>query len=122
MVGFFFPVGKALHQLKSRCLKVVFLKSISPLKTEAMDGYMMMDWLSAAIEFECEFCSGRFFEYKGDLTKHMQTHVGDYIYKCDVCDQGFRYHTALRQHSFEHYKEDKEKGVNATNSWNESIA
>lgn len=41
--------------------------------------------------------------------KHRQTHVGDNIYECDVCGQGFKYHNELRRHSFVHYKEDREK-------------
>lgn len=51
----------------------------------------------------------------------MQVHVGDNIYKCDVCGQGFRYRTELRQHSFEHYKEDKEKGVPATHDHTDAV-
>lgn len=61
------------------------------------------------IEFECEFCPGRYFKYKGDLRKHLQIHVGDNVYKCDVCGEGFRYQTDLRRHSYKHYKEDKGK-------------
>lgn len=39
----------------------------------------------------------------------MQIHVGDNIYQCDACGQGFRYKMDFTRHSFVHYKEDKEK-------------
>lgn len=49
------------------------------------------------------------YRYKGDLIKHMKTHLGDDIYRCDVCGQGFQYHADLKLHTFEHYKKDKSK-------------
>lgn len=60
------------------------------------------------VAFECKYCH-KFYKYKGDLTKHLQIHVGDNIYTCDVCGQGFRYHDDFKHHSFVHYKEDRDK-------------
>lgn len=58
--------------------------------------------------FECEFCD-RKYAHKGDLTKHLQIHVGNNIYTCEQCGMGFRLHLELRNHTYEHYKQDKQK-------------
>lgn len=58
--------------------------------------------------FQCEHCDRR-YAYKGDLTKHRQTHVGDNLYECESCDKAFRYYADLTKHSYEHYREEKLK-------------
>lgn len=66
--------------------------------------------------FICEYCH-RKYTYKGDLNKHLQIHLGNNIYRCKSCEKGFRLYEELRQHSFEHYKEDREKlGTDSTNN------
>lgn len=60
------------------------------------------------VAFVCEFCAKK-YAYKGDLNKHLRTHVGDNIYKCDECGQGFRLLAEIKQHSIEHYKQKKEQ-------------
>lgn len=68
------------------------------------------------IAFKCSFCSDRAYAQKGDLTKHIkQKHVGNNIYSCDVCNEGFQYFADLKTHTFEHYKEDKFKQEAVTN-------
>lgn len=66
--------------------------------------------------FECEMCQKR-YRFRGDLTKHMQIHVGANIYTCDVCEEGFRYHAEFKRHSFSHCDSgDKDKDDAAENS------
>lgn len=67
------------------------------------------------LAFTCEFCAKR-YAHKGDLTKHLQTHLGNNIYKCDECGKGFRLLVDLRKHSYEHYKEKK---AQSQTSWNQ---
>lgn len=59
------------------------------------------------IAFKCEYCD-RKYAYKGDLTKHLRTHLGDNIYKCAVCDEGFQWKKDLNRHSNEHYKQERD--------------
>lgn len=49
-------------------------------------------------------------------------HVGDNIYTCDVCGQGFRYHDDFKHHSFVHYKEDRDKNQAIAQSSSSSAA
>lgn len=66
--------------------------------------------VSLLIAFKCPFCSDRAYAQKGDLTKHIKLkHVGNKIYNCDNCQEGFQYYADLKTHSFEHYKEEKAK-------------
>lgn len=58
--------------------------------------------------FGCEFCDRKYAQ-KGDLRKHLQTHVGANIYKCKDCDKDFLYHAELVRHSYEHYKQQTDK-------------
>lgn len=58
------------------------------------------------IGLECDFC-GQSYKYKGDLNKHLRSHLGEKIYKCDECDKRFKFPNELRKHSFEHYKEQQ---------------
>lgn len=59
--------------------------------------------------YVCEYCPDRKYRQKGDLTKHLQTHFGSNIYRCDSCEKAFRLFDDLKKHSFEHYKEEREK-------------
>lgn len=59
--------------------------------------------------YVCDYCPDRKYAYKQDLTKHLQIHLGDNIYKCKQCDKGFLHHRSLYEHSLEHYKEEQEK-------------
>lgn len=62
------------------------------------------------IAFKCPFCSERAYAQKGDLTKHIKLkHVGNKVYNCDICQEGFQYFVDLKTHTFEHYKKDKVK-------------
>lgn len=55
-------------------------------------------------------CPDRAYAQKGDLTKHIKLkHVGNKIYNCELCAEGFQYYVDLKAHSFEHYKEEKAK-------------
>lgn len=60
------------------------------------------------IGYTCTHCD-RKFSHKGTLNKHLTIHVGDNIYSCEQCGMGFRLPMDFRRHTFEHYKEDKEK-------------
>lgn len=73
--------------------------------------------------FECTFCD-RKYAYKGDLNKHLQIHVGNNIYTCEQCGMGFSKYLDHRNHTFEHYKQNRLKlgensKANASNAqWN----
>lgn len=62
-------------------------------------------------EFHCDFCDNS-YKYKGDLDKHLRTHLGSKIYECKTCHMQFQYALELQRHSFVHYKEEKEKNKN----------
>lgn len=67
--------------------------------------------------FKCPFCPERAYAQKGDLTKHIkQKHVGNNIYNCDLCNEGFQYFADLKTHSFRHYKEQKAKQESMPNA------
>lgn len=58
--------------------------------------------------FKCRFCE-QSYKYSGDLNKHLKTHLGDKIHECPKCPMRFQYPMELQKHSFEHYKEEKQK-------------
>lgn len=68
---------------------------------------MILIFLLYFSAFECELCTDRKYAYKQDLMKHIQTYHGINAYKCNQCDKSFRLFLDLRQHSFEHYKQEK---------------
>lgn len=66
--------------------------------------------------FKCTLCSDRAYAQKGDLTKHYkQKHVGNNIYSCSLCNEGFQYFAELKTHTFKHYKEEKTKQETGSN-------
>lgn len=60
------------------------------------------------LAFACDFC-GKKYAYKQDLQKHLSVHVGNNIYQCDLCEQGFRLTSELRHHKYKHYKKEETK-------------
>lgn len=68
------------------------------------------------LDFQCNYCE-KVYAHRGDLTKHLRTHIGELIYECDICPKKFRLPRELKLHSFEHYKEEKERmsGTTSTN-------
>lgn len=69
--------------------------------------------------FQCDCCE-KVYAHRGDLTKHLRTHIGELIYECDICPKKFRILRELKSHSFEHYKEEKSE-MNETTSTNMEI-
>lgn len=67
-------------------------------------------FFSIILAHQCEYCSQR-YRYSGDLNKHLRLHLGENIYKCPDCPKDFRLPQELRQHSYEHYKEQKAKNI-----------
>lgn len=53
---------------------------------------------------QCEFCD-QSYKYRGDLNRHLRSHLGGKIYKCDQCDERFKFKFDLQKHSYQHYKE-----------------
>lgn len=56
---------------------------------------------------KCEHCD-RAFAQKGDLNKHLRSHLGENLYHCTVCDKRFRLQIDLRKHSYEHFQSGSE--------------
>lgn len=81
---------------------------------------LLIDIVSLIPAFKCTDCPDRTYAQKGDLIKHIkQKHVGNKVYSCDMCGEGFEYFADLKTHSFKHYKEDKTKLDEISNeNWN----
>lgn len=65
------------------------------------------------LAFICEICPDKKYKYKGDLNKHMRTHLGENMYQCNLCDENFRLDWQLKRHSFVHYKKEKSMQIDS---------
>lgn len=58
--------------------------------------------------YECSHCS-KAYGQSNDLMKHMQTHVGPNVYRCDIgdCTEAFEKFSELKNHKILHYNSDE---------------
>lgn len=56
---------------------------------------------------KCAYCD-RAFAQKGDLNKHLRSHIGEKTYQCNICPKSFRLQIELRKHSTEHYQSESQ--------------
>lgn len=54
--------------------------------------------------YPCQYC-GKAYTQSNDLIKHLRTHLGPNVYKCDIddCSEAFPKFTELKNHKVEHF-------------------
>ena len=55
------------------------------------------------VEYRCDACGKRYQE-KGELEKHLVTHIVDKFYECPICSNAFATKFSLRKHVLNHLK------------------
>lgn len=54
--------------------------------------------------YQCQYCD-KAYAQSNDLTKHLRSHLGPNIYKCEIegCGEAFSKYSELKVHKQEHY-------------------
>ena len=54
--------------------------------------------------YQCQYCS-KSYTQSNDLVKHLRTHLGPNVYKCDIndCSEAFPKFTELKNHKMIHF-------------------
>lgn len=60
------------------------------------------------VDHLCNYCD-KSYRHRGDLNKHLRTHLGDLMYACDQCPMRFRLPRELQMHTYDHYNTQEDQ-------------